>query len=72
MINITEKKRLNLSPEVKKRMREAFDNPIGFRCWDCEKEITGLKIEEHKDQGHPVSSDGYIMMICSKCWCNEE
>lgn len=60
-----------VNSEVRKRLKRAKDNPVGFKCWDCGEIIEGLKLEDNHYEVSPISLDGYKMLICKEC-CKTE
>lgn len=46
--------------------------PIGFKCWDCDKEVTGLDVKDEFFKKNPISLDGYIQTFCDECGANDD
>lgn len=61
-----------INPDIKKRIREARENPVGFKCWDCGTVIEGLDINDKQYEVAPISIGGYKLLICERCCKIEE
>lgn len=59
---MSEYESINLSPEMKKRIRDSRKNPpVGFKCWDCRNELSGVEgLHSEEFKKSPIDIDGYI------------
>lgn len=69
MENDIKKLRQELREWIKSNTIEGL---VGFQCWDCDKEIKDLNIDDENYKNNPISLNGYIQTICEECVKKED